>query len=864
LGLAAAAMWAIAPALVMVLRGPWPPVPLTAAFPVAAAATFALLGVSLRKYYRRTTQAMRLVLVFGAMVMPSIALYPISAFHAERQARHLIESTYAPAVMQHPSALQEQMARAQSEIDRLPNLVTLVSTPPPAGVAVQSQSAFFVWSQTNLSRARATSEIELYGPDRKLVSRFALNVPEYQSPTSLESWQGGACHWDVYSEVRRFGADERLMWHARRSVCDASGRFLGGVVVHVLPDYRSLPFIASASPYREVLASGDDDSTLADVPELAVVVYGWGRSPVFTSSDAAWSVTEELAAQMRASRTPFWRDLPADNREYHVYFTNDRAFVYALGYPSPTWFEHATRLAEIAVTIACVFVVVLLGAMVYAPFTRQHDAPLRVLFREIRTSFYRKLFLFFVLAAIGPVLLLAIAFSAYVSARLEADVKSEAASIVTVARRVFEEISAAQQENQPQALPSDDEMVWIRQVIDQDVNIFQGPALIATSQRDLFDSGLLQTRTPALVYRTIVLDRLPSVVLDDRIGAFQYVVAAAPVPTSGRDIVLSVPLAQRQREIERELDVLNRGMLVASVVVVLFAAGLGASVAGRVSDPVARLTRATRQIAAGRLDVRIVADTADELKRLVDDFNTMTETLVAQRGELARTNQIKAWAEMARQVAHEIKNPLTPIQLASEHLQRVHDDRGRPLGPVFDQCVSTIIRQVRLLRQIASEFSNFAGQPTPRFEAVGLPALVREIVEAYGATPTLAVEMSMADDLPPVRADRTLLARAITNVVENAVQAMPAGGRLRIGAADRDETVELVVTDSGVGMDQAAADRAFEPYFSTKTAGSGLGLPNAKRNIEICGGAIALASAPGRGTTVTITLPVSPRASSAG
>ena len=134
----------------------------------------------------------------------------------------------------------------------------------------------------------------------------------------------------------------------------------------------------------------------------------------------------------------------------------------------------------------------------------------------------------------------------------------------------------------------------------------------------------------------------------------------------------------RQREIEREIDELNRGVLVGAVVVVLFAAGLGASVAGRVSDPVARLTRATRQIAAGRLDVRIVADTADELRRLVDDFNSMAETLVAQRAELARTNQLKAWSEMARQVAHEIKNPLTPMQLAAEHLQRVHEDQRPP------------------------------------------------------------------------------------------------------------------------------------------------------------------------------------------
>jgi nitrogen fixation/metabolism regulation signal transduction histidine kinase len=351
---------------------------------------------------------------------------------------------------------------------------------------------------------------------------------------------------------------------------------------------------------------------------------------------------------------------------------------------------------------------------------------------------------------------------------------------------------------------------------------------------------------------------LPTFVTEDRLGTFEYLVAAAPVPSRGQDAVLTVPLALRQREIAREIDELNRGVLVGAILVILFAAGLGASVAGRVSDPVARLTRATRQIAAGQLDVRIVADTADELRRLVDDFNSMAATLGEQRTALARTNQLKAWNEMARQVAHEIKNPLTPIQLAAEHLQRVHEDQGRPLGVVFDQCVTTVLRQVRLLRQIAGEFANFAGEPTRTITAVPLADLIGEILQGYraGLSTRHRIEVDVPDALPPVLVDRTLLSRAITNLVENALQAMPDGGTLTVAAAAAGASVVLTVRDTGVGMDAEAAARAFEPYFSTKTAGSGLGLPNAKRNVEMCGGTIALTSERGRGTVVTITLPV--------
>jgi nitrogen fixation/metabolism regulation signal transduction histidine kinase len=294
------------------------------------------------------------------------------------------------------------------------------------------------------------------------------------------------------------------------------------------------------------------------------------------------------------------------------------------------------------------------------------------------------------------------------------------------------------------------------------------------------------------------------------------------------------------------------------VVLVLFAAGLGASVAGRVSDPVARLTRATRLVAAGQLDQRIVADTVDELGRLVDDFNTMTRVLVAQRAELARANQLKAWAEMSRQVAHEIKNPLTPIQLAAEHLQRVHADAGRPMGAIVDQCLGTILKQVRLLRTIASEFSNFAVEPTPRVEDLDARALLEEVVEPYRVSEDAGthIRVEAPPALPPIRGDRTLLARALTNIVENAVQAMPGGGTITITATADAREALIRVADTGVGMDADAAARAFEPYFSTKTAGSGLGLANARRNVETCGGRVSLTSQPGRGTTVTVAVPI--------
>jgi nitrogen fixation/metabolism regulation signal transduction histidine kinase len=295
----------------------------------------------------------------------------------------------------------------------------------------------------------------------------------------------------------------------------------------------------------------------------------------------------------------------------------------------------------------------------------------------------------------------------------------------------------------------------------------------------------------------------------------------------------------------------------ASLFFVLLGAGIGLSMAERIADPVRRLTRATRLIARGDFDARIAVRSADELKRLVDAFNSMAAELKAQRAQLERTHRLEAWAEMARQVAHEIKNPLTPIQLSAEHLQRVHADRGEPMGPVLEGCVNTILGQVHLLRQISAEFSNFASSPTAKLGPVDVEELVAEVVEPYrtGLAGRIPIHTRVGS-LPRAFVDRTLVARALANIIENALFAMPAEGSVTIEGRVEGTFIVLTVTDTGVGMDPDALGRVFEPYFSTKTTGTGLGLPIARRNVELSGGTIEVASAKGKGTVVTLQLPI--------
>ncbi|CAN5716437.1 hypothetical protein BH18ACI5_BH18ACI5_16880 [soil metagenome] len=841
------------------------PVPLTGMIASqVACAVAAITAQRVWTWLRRATVVARILAVFVAFLAPALLLYPSVSFFTDRAVRHVVATKYALEAQSHPQTLQAMLTGAREQIDALP-LTTYVRDNPAVqngGTRTDSSRAFFIWRQTSLARARLTSAVELYDATGTQLSRFALNFPEYTTATQATR-PVAPCEWDVFGEAARFGSEERRMLHAERSICEGEGssrRILGAIVVHVVPDYRTLPFITSESPYFEVFRR-DGGAPVEGVTgnDVDIAIYGWGLTPLYASGAAAWPITDDLFARIYRSREPFWTDLPRGNSRWHVFVSNDRNGIYAIGYPALTVFDRLVHLAELTTLAATAYVVVLLVTGFFTRVSRERPRVGRALLREIRTSFYRKLFLAFVLASIIPVLTLALVIRAYFAGLLLADVEAEAARSALVAQRVIEESQALQRES-GQTLPpaSDDVMIWISQVIDQDVNIFEGPTLVATSERDLFASGLLPTRTPDDVYRAIALQRLPSFVGEDRIGAITYMIAAAPVRTAGRDAILTVPLANQQREIEREIDEIDRGIHLAALFFILLGAGIGLSMAERIADPVRRLTRATRRIASGDFDERVAVRSQDELRRLVDAFNSMASELKAQRTQLERTHRLAAWAEMARQVAHEIKNPLTPIQLSAEHLRRVHADRGQPLGEVLDSCVTSILGQVRLLRQISSEFSSFASSPSARVASVDLPELVAEVVDPYrtGLEGRVSIDNRIQPALPRVLVDRTLIARSLSNIVENALHAMPGTGSLMLTSEIEADQVVLRIRDTGAGMDEEALTRVFEPYFSTKATGTGLGLPIARRNIELSGGAIEVESEKGVGTTVVLRLPV--------
>jgi signal transduction histidine kinase len=825
----------------------------------AIAAYVTRLGVP---WYRHGSQALRITTLFLALLLPAWLLYPSLVNFVDLANRRLIEAQYAVQAREHPRELLNHLNDALRQIDQVPQIGELAAAAHSVNERPSTEPAFTLWRETDLNTFRLTSAVEVYGPDGALASRFALNFPGVRPETA--HYVGRRCSWNLSAEAIPVGADERRIVHAEKGICvpdpkTGAPSIVGGIVLYVMLDYNALRFISSQNPYFEFVRGMPSDESAGAVTDVELAVYGWGHTVLFSSSNRAWQLDEDTFNRVYQSRTPFWTVLSRGDVRDHAFISNDRNGIYVLGYPVLTTFNHLVYLAEMTSFSAIIFVLLLTGAGLVRRLHRHGPYPAELLVREFRVSFYRKLFLAFVAAVIVPVFALALLVRAYVAHQLQDDVESESIRTATVARRFIEE-SMAQQERDAGAAPllTDDMMLWISRVINQDVNIFEGPRLLVTSERDLFASGLLPMRTPDSVYRAISLQRLSNYVDREQFGDFTYLMAATPIQAGTREAILTVPLASRQLETLREIDELDRGVHLGALVLILLGAAVGYWMAERIGDPVQRLTRATRRIASGDLNTRVIVKTADELQRLVEAFNKMAGELGRQRQQLERTNRLEAWAEMARQVAHDIKNPLTPIQLSAEHLRRVHQDRGQPLSPVLDSCVDTILSQVRLLRQIASEFSSFGTSPTVTPAVTKLRDLLNEVVDPYrlGGAERVTFEVDVPETLPPLFVDRMLISRAVTNIIENALFAMPSGGTLTLHAHAENGNIELVITDTGVGMDEEDARRVFEPYFSTKAVGTGLGLSIARRNVEIHGGTISIRSKRGEGTSVIILLPV--------
>lgn len=325
------------------------------------------------------------------------------------------------------------------------------------------------------------------------------------------------------------------------------------------------------------------------------------------------------------------------------------------------------------------------------------------------------------------------------------------------------------------------------------------------------------------------------------------------------DKTLAILLVGSSRQIYTELrSEIRSAALFASGAGLLLAVLLSSIAAVRVTKPVEELANAAREVAAGNLDARVTAHTNDELGVLADSFNRMTSDLIEHRERLVQAERVAAWRELARRLAHELKNPLFPLQLTVENLMRSREQSPQDFEEIFRESASTLLSEIANLKSIINRFSEFSKMPQPQLREVSLRELVSGVVHVYEVQLQkmhIAHQTDFADS-QPVPADPELLHRAISNLVLNAIDVMPQGGNLTLTTSRDQNTARIEVSDTGTGLTPEECARLFTPYYTSKSHGTGLGLAIVQSIVSDHGGRISVKSQPGKGTTFIIELPV--------
>jgi len=394
-----------------------------------------------------------------------------------------------------------------------------------------------------------------------------------------------------------------------------------------------------------------------------------------------------------------------------------------------------------------------------------------------------------------------------------------------------------------------------------DVNLYDPEGnLISSSIPKLFDDGLLSHKMCPEAYAQLSVNKENEFAHDEKIGSLDYLSAYVPLKSQDGELVgyLNMPYFSKQSDLEQEISSFLAAIINIYVLLFLLSAMTAVLISGYITRPLSMIQEKMRMIKFGKTNEQINWKNNDEIGSLITEYNRMITELAKSAELLAKSERESAWREMAKQVAHEIKNPLTPMKLSVQHFEKTWKNKEVDNDKKIKRFTETLIEQIETLTSIANEFSNFARMPKSNYEKVNIQNIISGAIDLHQNLPNINIEYftEIKTDIY-VNCDKEQLLRVFTNLIKNAVQSIPQtrDGKITITLAKENSFYLISITDNGAGINDELKEKIFVPNFTTKTGGTGLGLAMSKNIIESFNGKIWFETKVNEGTTFSISLP---------
>ncbi|MBL4657452.1 MAG: GHKL domain-containing protein, partial [Flavobacteriales bacterium] len=397
-----------------------------------------------------------------------------------------------------------------------------------------------------------------------------------------------------------------------------------------------------------------------------------------------------------------------------------------------------------------------------------------------------------------------------------------------------------------------------------DINLYDlDGTLIASSRPKMFKEGLIGKKMNTDAYAALAVNAKSEFIHQEKIGELSFLSAYALFRNQDQEVLayLNLPYFAKKDDVKKEVSTFFVALFNIYVVLILIAVLIALIISNRITQPLRLIQEKLSKVKIGTANEPIDWKSEDEIGKLVDEYNRMISELETSAKLLARSERESAWREMAKQVAHEIKNPLTPMKLSVQHLQRAWKDENVDWEKKLEQFTQTLVQQIDALSNIANEFSNFAKMPKTKSEVVNLQEIVENAVELFreSGQVEISLETKIGEEVDAllILADKEQLNQILNNLIKNGIQAMtePKSGKIDVRITEKDGDYVVEIEDNGSGIKEEEYDKIFAPNFTTKTGGMGLGLALVKNMIENAGGAVWFESIEGDGSSFFFSLP---------